>query len=535
MTATPRANRKQRPAAKKSKLSRAMEAVRICNTIRSSWMLSDRAIAELADCTHRTVAKYRAQLENDCEIGERSKVPTIASASLHEVGTFEIQPAPENFGLLYDPVRDDDSEFVRLVRDIAKNGILEPLVVSADGFILSGHRRHEAAKKLGIKKVPVRVQSGVRYEDDRDRFVQLLVSFNSQRVKTTNTMVREGIATMNGNARQAVRSYRRDASHINGVEVVELRGEKKRSRIREKISLLNAIKQVVYENESEWPISDRKVNYLLLNITGLLRNDVLKTPFLNNEKCYNDVTDMITRMRLDGTIPFESIGDETRPVIQWDTHRAVQTFVDKELDELFSGYFRDLLQSQPNHIELLVEKNTVASTLKSVAAKYTIPMTSGRGYSSLPPRKEMVDRFRNSGREKLIVVVVADCDPEGVDIPNSFGLSLRDDFGLIGGKELVVVKAALTFEQAQSLDLHEGQLAKEKSSRFAEYKERFGERCWELEALPNDTLREMVESTIRSILDIDAFENEVTREETEQAELNDYRDRVKELLVEGLE
>ena len=58
-------------------------------------------------------------------------------------------------------------------------------------------------------------------------------------------------------------------------------------------------------------------------------------------------------------------------------------------------------------------------------------MTSGRGYSSLPPRKDMVDRFRDSGREKLVVIVVSDFDPEGQDIPGSFGVSLRDDFGIV--------------------------------------------------------------------------------------------------------
>ena len=58
--------------------------------------------------------------------------------------------------------------------------------------------------------------------------------------------------------------------------------------------------------------------------------------------------------------------------------------------------------------------DTVASALRKLAGKYTLPMTSGRGYSSLPPRKAMVDRFRASGKEKLIVPVVSDFDPEGL-------------------------------------------------------------------------------------------------------------------------
>jgi hypothetical protein len=167
----------------------------------------------------------------------------------------------------------------------------------------------------------------------------------------------------------------------------------------------------------------------------------------------------------------------------WDTHRHVGTFIARQTEDFLCRYWRDLLQSQPNHLELLVEKNTVAAALRQIAAKYTLPMTSGRGYSSLPPRKAMVDRFHASEREKLIVVVVSDFDAEGQDISNAFGLSLRDDFG-IEPDRLVIVKAALTHQQTQELDLHEGQLAKEDSARYQRFVDAYGDRCWELEAAP---------------------------------------------------
>ena len=74
----------------------------------------------------------------------------------------------------------------------------------------------------------------------------------------------------------------------------------------------NAIKRTVYENEEYWPLSDRKVFYLLLNIEGLLRNDVRKTPFVNDEKCYNDVTDMITADMLPPEILSERLQNDSR-------------------------------------------------------------------------------------------------------------------------------------------------------------------------------------------------------------------------------
>jgi uncharacterized protein YegL len=40
--------------------------------------------------------------------------------------------------------------------------------------------------------------------------------------------------------------------------------------------------------------------------------------------------------------------------------------------------------------------------------EYCIPMTIGRGYSSLPPRKKMADRFQQSGKGRLILLQLAD-------------------------------------------------------------------------------------------------------------------------------
>ena len=509
---------------RRSKQSRAEKTARIRSVIRVYWRThSDRQMAEKAKCTHRTIASHRQKMEDAGEILPRvdESIHPMQSC-LCEVDTFAIEPAPENDGI-YDPVREDDPAFQSFAEDIRQNGIINPIGVSVDGYIFDGHRRYAAAQHLDMDRITVRIDPGISRQKDPDAFLRRLRSCNDQRVKTTAEVMREGLVTIESDTWQRVCDYRESVSNINGAEMFRIVGTKKRSKIVQKRMLADAIIEVVVDYYDEYgATSDRKVFYLLLNIPGLLRNDVRKTPFENTDECYQDVTDLLTRLRLDGSIPFEAIEDETRPVIIWDTHRHVRTFIDKELDNFLSNYWRDLLQSQSNHVELLVEKNTVASALRKVAAKYTLPMTSGRGYSSLPPRKAMVDRFRASGKEKLIVVVAADFDPEGQDIPNAFGLSLRDDFD-IEPDRLVIVKAALTYQQTQELDLHEGQFAKEDSARYQRFVDAYGERCWELEAVPTDTLREIVEATIQRTIDMDSFRREVKIQRQEQQELDDHR------------
>src|SRR5579871_1789829 len=108
------------------------------------------------------------------------------------------------------------------------------------------------------------------------------------------------------------------------------------------------------------------------------------------------------------------------------------------------------MQSQPNHVEIVGEKNTIEGVIRPIAMDYTIPYTIGRGYSSLPPRYAMAQRFKQSGKEQLVLLVLSDFDPEGEDIAESFARSMRDDFGI---KRIVPIKVALTSEQVQEMPL----------------------------------------------------------------------------------
>src|ERR1035441_2719394 len=78
-----------------------------------------------------------------------------------------IRPSAEN-SKLYRPVTKDDPDILALAESIRKHGILEPLLVIRDGYIVSGHRRHCAAQLAGLKEVPCRVLDFCR-ADDPDR------------------------------------------------------------------------------------------------------------------------------------------------------------------------------------------------------------------------------------------------------------------------------------------------------------------------------------------------------------------------------
>ena len=91
----------------------------------------------------------------------------------------KLRPHPENsviFG-----ASDEDEDFASFVAAIKANGLWEPIVIKADGTILSGHRRFDAVTRLGWKEVRVRVAEADEYRDE----VLLLVRSNTDRRQLT--------------------------------------------------------------------------------------------------------------------------------------------------------------------------------------------------------------------------------------------------------------------------------------------------------------------------------------------------------------
>ena len=219
-----------------------------------------------------------------------------------------------------------------------------------------------------------------------------------------------------------------------------------------------------------------------------------------------------------------AIADSTRPVTTWDVWQTAGAFIHDQVEKFGKGYFRDLQISQPIHWELVVEKNTVESLIRPVAADYCLPLTSGRGYCSLPPRAAIVERFENSGKDRLGIIVVSDFDPDGESICESLGRSVRDDFGV---EDVLSIKAALTFEQTQQLKLPPGLKAKESSSRYANFAKKYGNTVYELEALPPEMLQQIVDECIRSVIDIELYNQEVELEKRDAAWLNQTIQRLR--------
>jgi hypothetical protein len=130
---------------------------------------------------------------------------------------------------------------------------------------------------------------------------------------------------------------------------------------------------------------------------------------------------------------------------------------------------------------------------------------------------------------------MSDFDPEGEDIPYALAKTLRDDFGI---RDVQALKVGLTLEQVKEYGLPPNNILdeKENGARIRAFQEKYGEdqSAHELEALPEEDRAAMLEAAILSVIDIDAYNHELEREEEDAARLEEVRSRLINSLADEL-
>ena len=439
-----------------------------------------------------------------------------------------IKQAPENESI-YDNFGVANADDWQLTESIKADGIHEPLVITADGVLLSGHRRLAAATYLGLSEVPVRIRDDVIFADlDKQERVKLLRVHNQQREKSASEKIREAMVSIDPKAAHSeLKEYNQQRKSIDstGGEIT-ITGTKTRAKITT-LQFLKAAKAAIQKERKYWPLSVRRIHYLLLNNPPLCHDSKPKK-YENNLNCYKKLTNLLSRARLTGEVPIQAIEDSTRPVLEGSGFDTVGEYIGQEIQNFLTGYSRNLQQGQPHHIEIILEKNALRTVLESVAREYCIPITTTRGYASIPPRHDVFRRYMQSGKSKLILLCLTDFDPDGDEIAESFCKSMRDDFGITNIQSF---KVALTREDVEKYDLPSDMDAKKTSVNYKKFFERYGSnRAVELDAAPVELLQEKLRGAIESVLDMDEFNAQIKIEEQDAIELKARRTVILETL-----
>jgi hypothetical protein len=225
----------------------------------------------------------------------------------------------------------------------------------------------------------------------------------------------------------------------------------------------------------------------------------------------NRVSSQLTWAREQGIIPWRWVVDETREAERAQTWRDPEAFIEAAR----RSYRRDRWAYQAVTVELWSEKGTVRGMLAPVLEDYGVTFRVSHGYASATMVKEAADESASDDRE-FIVLYVGDWDPSGLHMSEEDLPARLEEYG--GSVELT--RIALTAHDITNGGLPSFDVeTKTGDTRFRWYVERYGRRCWELDALNPNILRRRVADAIASYIDMAVWTRCALGEQAEQQSL----------------
>ena len=222
------------------------------------------------------------------------------------------------------------------------------------------------------------------------------------------------------------------------------------------------------------PMTVRQCFYLAVSV-GL----VAKT-----EQEYDAVGRELKDLRLTGLLDWDTIVDYTRVMRKPRTYDAMKD----ALADTARLYRRNIWQDIDVRVEVWCEKETLTGPLLDVTWDNDVHLMPTRGYPSITFLHEAAEHIVDDDKPTFLYYV-GDHDPSGKDIPRHVEATLRDFIN--GEVELSFERLAVLPEQIVSMGL-QTRPTKKTDSRAAA----FAGDSVEAEAIPPETLRQMVRDAI---------------------------------------
>lgn len=237
----------------------------------------------------------------------------------------------------------------------------------------------------------------------------------------------------------------------------------------------------------------------------------------NTEKNYKNLGAIVSDARLCGLLDWDMIKDRGRET----TTNSHWTNPADILDAAARSFRVDTWEGQPNHVEVMVEKQALEGVLLPVCRDLDIPFTANKGYSSSSALYEAGKRLEAAALEgkDLHVIYLGDHDPSGIDMTRD----IDDRLSMFSRSTVTVHRVALNMEQVRRYNPPENP-AKLTDSRSSSYVQRFGRSSWELDALEPATLANLVRDAVMDLCDEDMLAERVERQDTWKAELRTISD-----------
>src|SRR5262245_5342375 len=261
----------------------------------------------------------------------------------------------------------------------------------------------------------------------------------------------------------------------------------------------------------------------VLSLRQLYYQAVARNFIENSQKSYDNFGELINNAKLAGLIDWAAIEDRRRNLLgpsHWDgPAEAIEAIADQ--------YARDKWEGQKYRPELFIEKEALLGIVERVALANDLQFMACCGYNSGSEMYNAAQRARERRKrgQETIIVYAGDHDPSGLDMsendmPTRFETFLRK----YDQPPIKVLRIALNLDQVEQYNPPPN-FAKETDARYPAYRKKYGDQCWEVDALNPDTLIALYQADIDDLKDDDLYAEMEAREDDERKLLSAASDR----------
>ena len=253
-------------------------------------------------------------------------------------------------------------------------------------------------------------------------------------------------------------------------------------------------------------IADYQLRGFILTLRQLYYQFVARLFLENSQQSYKRLGSVMNDARLAGLVDWEAIEDRTRYLR---THAAWSDPADI-IRSAAADYREDIWEGQRYRPEVWIEKDALLGVVEGVCREFRVPYFACRGNNSQSEQYKAGKRYAEcieAGIEP-IVLHLGDHDPNGLDMTRDN----HERLAMFARRPIDLRRLALNFDQVEQYGPPPNP-AKETDSRFNGYVSKYGNECWELDALDPTVIADLIRREIEEMIDREPWNAALASEE----------------------
>lgn len=256
--------------------------------------------------------------------------------------------------------------------------------------------------------------------------------------------------------------------------------------------------------------------------------DVNGTP--NNPLSYKNLGDIINDARMCGLVDWDSITDRTRNLVARSTWLNPAGIIKTAM----GAFAIDKWEDQKSVPEVWIEKDALVGVIENICNEFQVAYFSCRGYTS---QSEMWGAAQRIGRrwtkygQTTSILHLGDHDPSGIDMSRD----IEDRINLftardVGDTPFDLKRIALNMDQVKKYNPPPNP-AKQTDCRYDDYRKKFGDESWELDALDPRVISDLISKNITALQNKKQWRSKVGQEIRMREDLEGCSTRWDEVVI----